>query len=129
MNGFGTNLFQAFRLCPPFVPTEPVSTCSSIKRAHGLPSAEVSGCAAAPQMRGEAAAGVGDFARDFDDDLGLDSAFFLGKLGRELRVVTLERIDDGVEALALRAEIHRLQVLPSSSSSSRTRHRNDSRRG
>ena len=35
LNGRGTNLFHAFRLCPPGVPTEPVSTWSSIKARAG----------------------------------------------------------------------------------------------
>src|SRR5580698_2298277 len=35
LNVLGTNLFQAFRLCPPSVPTDPVNRCSSINARAG----------------------------------------------------------------------------------------------
>ena len=61
--------------------------------ARGLPSAQIAGGAAPPQMRCETASGGGDLSRRFDDDLGFYSTFFLCKLRSELRVVALQRFD------------------------------------
>ena len=89
MNGLGTNLFHAFRLWPPSVPTEPVSTCRSMSARAGCHPPRFPD--ALPRHRCEAkrAACGGDFARDLDDDFSLDSAFFFSELRGELRVVLL----------------------------------------
>ena len=68
-----------------------------------LPSAEISGSAAAPQVRREAASCGRNLARSLDDDVRLDSAFFFGELRRELRVVFFQGFDERFKALAFRA--------------------------
>ena len=65
-----------------------------------LPSAQIAGGAAPPQMRRKAAPGSRDLARRFNYDFRLHSAFFLRKLRSESRIVQLERLDQGFETLA-----------------------------
>src|SRR6266403_4569898 len=77
-----------------------------------LPSAQVAGGAAPPQMRREAAPGSRNLTRSFDDDFRLHAAFFLRKLRSEFRIMPLECVDQGFETLALGRKAVDFELFP-----------------
>ena len=77
----------------------------------GLPSSQIPRRAASPQMRRKAASSARDLARRLDDGLRLHSTLFLRELGRELRVMPLEGLNQSLETWPLAQN-------PSTSSSS-----------